>query len=73
MLVNNGYSNKTVRERFARHEQRKALAADTAPSADMPNKLILPYRGIMSSAYQEDEKAMRKIINDHVRRRQHHS
>ena len=66
MLVNNGYSNKTVRERFARHEQRKVLAAGTAPSTDTPSKLILPYRGIMSSAYHEDEKAMRKIINDHV-------
>ena len=66
MLVNNGYANKTIRERFARYEQRKASAADTAPSADTPSKLILPYRGIMSSAYQEDEKAMRRIIDDHV-------
>ena len=66
MLVNNGYTNKTVRERLVRHEQRKATIMGTAPAADTSSKIILPYRGIMSSAYKEDEKAMRKIISDHV-------
>ena len=63
ILVNNGYSNQEIEKRIRKNINKWYIGNQEEPPQ---NNIKLFYRGYFHKNYKEDEKALRKIINENV-------
>ena len=64
MLVNNGYSNEEVEKRIRKNINKWYM--ENHEETPENNNIKLFYRGYYHKNYKEDEKALRKIINENI-------
>ena len=64
MLTNNGYCKADIDEVIRRHMNK---FFDRKENQDPPQEIRLYYKNIMTSAYSDEEKALKKIIYNNVK------